>query len=195
MCGTLRDGFHHLADPAMRKLRRELGCELYFAIFASNRASLDLWQTIPVANIYTLRADNLWLLATDTLKFLLWTGKTALIRCWILSCFSALLPCPTRLVFTASTMRVSTGGNADPPGLLQSPYPYYQEFHCVGQYTYGGAGGIALFQTYIGDEEIVLPCVSATNHSKTSCTDNACLKAISVDQVFTAVQPLLQTKP
>ncbi len=28
------------------------------------------------------------------------------------------------------------------------------------------------------------PCVSAANHRKTACTDNQCLKAISVDQVF-----------
>ena len=48
-----------LADPAMRKLKRELGCELYFAIFASNRASLELLRTIPDENIFTLRADNL----------------------------------------------------------------------------------------------------------------------------------------
>ncbi|MDH5750376.1 MAG: glycosyltransferase family 9 protein [Rhodospirillales bacterium] len=28
------------------------------------------------------------------------------------------------------------------------------------------------------------PCVSAANHRKTACTDNQCMKAISVDQVF-----------
>lgn len=38
------------------------------------------------------------------------------------------------------------------------------------------------------------PCVSAANHRKTSCMDNACLKAIAVDQVFAAVEPLLLTK-
>ena len=44
-----------LADPAMRKLKRELGCELYFAIFASNRASLELLRTIPDENIFSIK--------------------------------------------------------------------------------------------------------------------------------------------
>lgn len=31
------------------------------------------------------------------------------------------------------------------------------------------------------------PCVSASNHRKTACTDNVCMQAISVDEVFAAV--------
>jgi ADP-heptose:LPS heptosyltransferase len=31
------------------------------------------------------------------------------------------------------------------------------------------------------------PCVSASNHRKTACTDNVCMQAINVDQVFAAV--------
>jgi ADP-heptose:LPS heptosyltransferase len=42
------------------------------------------------------------------------------------------------------------------------------------------------------------PCVSAHNHRKTACTDNVCMRAITVDEVFAAVaetldQPLRQT--
>src|SRR5512139_123491 len=36
------------------------------------------------------------------------------------------------------------------------------------------------------------PCVSASNHRKTACTDNVCLQAITVDQVFNTIQPLLK---
>ncbi|MEJ2106702.1 MAG: glycosyltransferase family 9 protein [Acidiferrobacteraceae bacterium] len=32
------------------------------------------------------------------------------------------------------------------------------------------------------------PCVSAANHRKTACTDNVCLQAITVDQVFAEVE-------
>lgn len=41
------------------------------------------------------------------------------------------------------------------------------------------------------------PCVSATNHRKTACTDNVCLQAITVESVFTKVRELLdaQTLP
>ncbi|MCW5198635.1 glycosyltransferase family 9 protein, partial [Desulfobulbus sp. F3] len=38
------------------------------------------------------------------------------------------------------------------------------------------------------------PCVSAANHRKTPCTDNKCLQAITVDQVFAALEPLLINK-
>ena len=35
------------------------------------------------------------------------------------------------------------------------------------------------------------PCVSASNHRKSPCTDNVCMRAISVDQVFRAVTGVL----
>ncbi|MFA6904086.1 MAG: glycosyltransferase family 9 protein [Gallionellaceae bacterium] len=35
------------------------------------------------------------------------------------------------------------------------------------------------------------PCVSASNHRKTACSDNVCLQAISVDKVFNTISPLL----
>lgn len=35
------------------------------------------------------------------------------------------------------------------------------------------------------------PCVSAANHRKTVCRDNKCLQAITVEQVFTAIRPIL----
>jgi ADP-heptose:LPS heptosyltransferase len=35
------------------------------------------------------------------------------------------------------------------------------------------------------------PCVSANNHRKTACTDNVCMRAITVDEVYAAVAELL----
>ena len=35
------------------------------------------------------------------------------------------------------------------------------------------------------------PCVSAHNHRKTACTDNVCMRAITVDEVFAAVSDVL----
>jgi ADP-heptose:LPS heptosyltransferase len=35
------------------------------------------------------------------------------------------------------------------------------------------------------------PCVSANNHRKTACTDNICMQAISVDEVYAAVADVL----
>ena len=36
------------------------------------------------------------------------------------------------------------------------------------------------------------PCVSASNHRKTACTDNVCMQAISVEQVFATMNEMLQ---
>jgi ADP-heptose:LPS heptosyltransferase len=37
------------------------------------------------------------------------------------------------------------------------------------------------------------PCVSAHNHRKTACTDNVCMQAIEVDEVYAAVAKVLAT--
>jgi len=38
------------------------------------------------------------------------------------------------------------------------------------------------------------PCVSASNHRKSPCSDNVCMRAISVEQVFSAVDSVLTTQ-
>jgi ADP-heptose:LPS heptosyltransferase len=62
-----------LVDPAMRKLRRETGAHLHFAIFKKNKPSLELLKTVPDENIYTFRDTGLLFLMIDTWKFILWT--------------------------------------------------------------------------------------------------------------------------
>ena len=39
------------------------------------------------------------------------------------------------------------------------------------------------------------PCVSAANHRKTACTDNVCMQAISVEQVYAALDEVLAKTP
>ncbi|CAK8711381.1 MAG: ADP-heptose:LPS heptosyltransferase [Candidatus Electronema aureum] len=83
-----------LADPALRKARQQFDAELFFVIFAHNRASLDLTGTIPPANVFTLREDNLVTLAWDTLRFLRWTRQhqiDTVIDLELFSRFTALL--------------------------------------------------------------------------------------------------------
>ena len=64
-----------LVDPAMRKLQKEGGANLHFAIFKKNKPSLDLLGTVPQENIYTIRGDSFLSLAMDTIKFFYWTRK------------------------------------------------------------------------------------------------------------------------
>lgn len=83
-----------LVDPAMRKLQRETGANLFFAIFQKNKPSLQLLNTVPDENIYTIRENSLLLFVIDTLKFFFWTRKRkidAVIDLELFSRFTALL--------------------------------------------------------------------------------------------------------
>lgn len=83
-----------LVDPAMRKLRKETDANLHFAIFKKNKPSLDLLDTVPQENIYTIREDNMLSFVLDTLRFFYWTRKRKIdvvIDLELFSRFTALL--------------------------------------------------------------------------------------------------------
>lgn len=83
-----------IADPAMRKLQKEGGSELYFVIFKSNVKSLNLLNTIPAANIFSMNADNLFSLFRDVFRFMAWCRSkkiTTVIDLELFSRFTALL--------------------------------------------------------------------------------------------------------
>ena len=61
-----------LADPAMRQARQHFDANLFFVIFAKNKPSLDLLNTIPQDNIFTLREDSLFSLVVDAMRFIKW---------------------------------------------------------------------------------------------------------------------------
>ncbi len=83
-----------LVDPAMKKLKKEAGAELYFAIFKKNKPSLGLLGTVPNENIYTIREHNLFVFVLDTFRFFSWTRKRKIdtvIDLELFSRFTALL--------------------------------------------------------------------------------------------------------
>jgi ADP-heptose:LPS heptosyltransferase len=83
-----------LADPAMRKMRRVANAELHFLIFRSNAASLRLLDTVPPSNVFTIREDNFFNLALDSLRFLFWARRRRIdtvIDLELFSRYSALL--------------------------------------------------------------------------------------------------------
>ena len=83
-----------LADPAMRKMRREGNSELYFLIFKANMASLYLLNTVPRANIFVIREDRFLNLVMDTFRFLIWVrhrGIDTVIDLELFSRYTALL--------------------------------------------------------------------------------------------------------
>ena len=83
-----------IADPAMRKLKRESNGELYFAIFKKNYKSLEILNTIPPENIFKMNADNFLSLIKDVFRFIVWCRKkkiSTVIDLELFSRFSALL--------------------------------------------------------------------------------------------------------
>lgn len=83
-----------IVDPAMRKLAREAGSEMYFAIFEDNYKSLEILQTIPEKNVFKMRPDNLFLLAYEVFRFMVWCRKNQIktvIDLELFSRFTALL--------------------------------------------------------------------------------------------------------
>lgn len=83
-----------LADPAMRKAQRVFDAELFFVIFKRNATSLDLLRTVPRTNVATIREDGLFVLALDTVRFLIWTRRNRIdtvIDLELFSRFTALL--------------------------------------------------------------------------------------------------------
>lgn len=64
-----------IANPALQKAKDALGAEIFFLIFERNADSLRLLDTVPEANIITIREDSLVNLALGSLRFLSWVRK------------------------------------------------------------------------------------------------------------------------
>jgi ADP-heptose:LPS heptosyltransferase len=83
-----------LVDPAMRKLKKETGVNIYFTIFQKNKPSLALLNTVSDENIYTIRENSILSFVIDTLGFFFWTRRKkidAVIDLELFSRFTALL--------------------------------------------------------------------------------------------------------
>jgi len=61
-----------LVDPAMRKLKKNIEGELFFVIFAKNKVSLQLLETVKEENIFTINEDGIVEIAKTSLEFLQW---------------------------------------------------------------------------------------------------------------------------
>lgn len=77
-----------IADPAMRKAKQHFGAELFFVIFARNSASLSLLNTIPAANVFGIREDNLFVFVRDVIKFIIWAHQKKIDTVFDLELFS-----------------------------------------------------------------------------------------------------------
>ena len=83
-----------IVDPAMRRLRKEGGTELFFAIFEDNYKSLEILQTVPEENVFKMRSSGFLVLTIDVIKFMIWCRQkkiNTVIDLELFSRFTALL--------------------------------------------------------------------------------------------------------
>ncbi|RUM36203.1 MAG: glycosyltransferase family 9 protein, partial [Desulfobulbus sp.] len=109
-------------------------------------------------------------------------------RC--LNCAGALKLAELPILYSMAALMVT---NDSGPGHFAAvtPLPTFVLFGPETPALYGSLGN----STPIFAGLACSPCVSAANHRKTPCTDNKCLQAITVEQVFSAVRPVLDALP
>jgi ADP-heptose:LPS heptosyltransferase len=168
-----------LVDPAMRKLKKETGAELYFAIFKKNKPSLDLLGTIPNENIYTIREHNLFAFVIDTFKFFFWTRKREIDTVIDLELFSRF----TALLAGFSGARYKIGFHAYfNEGLYRGDFlshkvAYNPHIHIAKNFIaminalLSSKEEIPYSKTLIDDEEIFLAKVNISSEQKKTILD------------------------
>jgi ADP-heptose:LPS heptosyltransferase len=157
-----------LVDPALRKMGSRLECEQFFAIFRKNRASLDLLGTIPSANVFTLRENNIFLLLLDTLRFLRWTRKNQIdtvIDLELFSRFTALLTgasgAVNRVGFYSFHNEGLYRGELLTHRVLYNPHIHIaKNFIALVNALLCGRSEIPFSKEVVSDEEIKLPVLS-----------------------------------
>ena len=163
-----------LVDPAMRKLKKETGAELYFAIFKKNKVSLDLLGTIPNENIYTIRAHTLSAFVIDTFKFFFWTRKRkidAVIDLELFSRFTALLAgfsgAPYKIGFHAYYNEGLYRGNFLSHKVAYNPHIHIaKNFIALINALLSSKEEIPYSKTLISNEEISLAKVNIVSEQK-----------------------------
>jgi ADP-heptose:LPS heptosyltransferase len=168
-----------LVDPAMRKLKKETGAELYFTIFKKNKPSLDLLGTIPNENIYIIREHNLFAFVIDTFKFFFWTRKRkidAVIDLELFSRFTALLAgfsgAPYKIGFHAYYNEGLYRGDFLSHKVAYNPYIHIaKNFIALINALLSSKEEIPYSKTLIGDEEISLAKVNIVSEQKKTIQD------------------------
>jgi ADP-heptose:LPS heptosyltransferase len=163
-----------LVDPAMRKLKKETGANLHFAIFKKNKPSLDLLGTVPTENIHTIREDNVFAFVLDTLKFFFWTRKRkidAVIDLELFSRFTALLTgfsgAACKVGFHAYFNEGLYRGNFLSHKVAYNPHIHIaKNFIALVNALMADKEEIPYSKSLIGDEEISLAKVNIVSEQK-----------------------------
>lgn len=162
-----------LVDPAMRTMQNK-GAELFFVIFKKNAASLQLLNTVPEKNIYTLREDGLIPLLLDTIKFFFWIRKNKIDTVIDLELFSRFTALLTGL--SGAIRKVGYYGFHNEGlyrgELLTHRVAYNAHMHISKNFmalvnaAYSNKQELPYSKTVITDEQVVLAKASITKENK-----------------------------
>jgi ADP-heptose:LPS heptosyltransferase len=163
-----------LADPAMRKLKRVLNANLYFAIFKKNSPSLDLLGTIPKENIYTIDDSGFLPLTSDAFKFLFWTRRNridAVVDMELFSRFTALLTglsgAKKTVGFHAFFNEGLYRGDLLTHKVSYSPHMHISKnFIALANALISDKAEMPYSKTFVSDDEITLPKVTVHEEAK-----------------------------
>jgi len=165
-----------LVDPAMRKLQKEAGVNLHFAIFEKNKPSLDLLKTVPQENIFMIRGDRFLSLAVDAMKFFYWTRKRKIDTVIDLELFSRVTALLTGFSGAANKVGFHAYYNEGlyRGGFLTHKVAYNPHMHIAKNFIalvnalLAPKEEIPYSKTLIGDEEIQIAKVAFSDAEKHS---------------------------
>ncbi len=157
-----------LADPAMRKLKRDLKANLYFVIFKRNLPSLELLATVSRENTFTIDDSSLGRLLSDAVRFLFWTRRNRIdtvIDMELFSRFTALLAACSgaqRIVgFHAFHNEGLYRGDFLTHKVAYNPHQHMSKnFIALANAVSGPADEVPMSKTVISDDEIRLPKIA-----------------------------------
>ncbi len=154
-----------IANPALEKARKELGAEIFFLIFERNADSLRLLDTVPAANIVTIRDNGLTSLTLDSLRFLRWVRKAKIdtvVDLELFSRYSALLTGLTAARRRVGFYRFHSEGLYR--GEMMSHRVNYnghihmaKNFVCMVNALLAAKPEVPYSKTHVSDEEIRVP--------------------------------------
>ena len=154
-----------IANPALQKAKDNLGAEIFFLIFERNVDSLKLLDTVPAANIVTIRETSLPALVVDSLRFLGWARRAKIdtvVDLELFSRYSALLTGLSGAMRRVGFYRFHSEGLYRGE-MLTHRVNYNGHIHiaknfvCMVNALLASKPEVPYSKTYVSDEEIRVP--------------------------------------
>jgi ADP-heptose:LPS heptosyltransferase len=163
-----------IANPALQKAKDRLNAEIFFLIFERNVDSLRLLNTVPAANIVTIRETGLGVLILDSFRFLHWARKAKIdtvIDLELFSRYSALLTGLSGAVRRVGFHRFHSEGLYRGE-MLTHRVSYNGHIHmaknfvCMVNALLTSKPEVPYSKTFVSDEEIRVPIQDVSHEDK-----------------------------